>query len=61
VREIPTVSRILRDVQKQQEANWAACFEAAKDAGHSSLDAEYCEDGILGCPKCPLVEEEEEA
>lgn len=46
------------DHEAQLEGDYMKdCLRAALDAGHSTEDAEYCNDGELKCPECPWREE----
>ena len=31
------------------------CHECAKENGHTTTEADECDDGSVGCPDCPFV------
>lgn len=43
----------------EDESNEIACNETAKKNGHTSDEAEMCDDGSVGCPDCPFKKRKE--
>ena len=38
----------------EDESNDIACVETAKRNGHTIEEAEWCDNGSVGCPDCPF-------
>lgn len=45
-----------RYIADQENAHYAACYDAAAKHGLTVLQAEDCNDGSCGCIDCPFVE-----
>jgi hypothetical protein len=49
-----------KHIEHWEDAQWERCYEAARLAGHSSEEADNCDDGSLNCPDCPWKEVKDE-